>query len=34
MQKIKGRRRDENAWREILSRLEGSGLSVQEFLPM
>jgi hypothetical protein len=31
MHKIKGRRRDGSAWREILSRLEGSGLSVQEF---
>ena len=30
-QKIKGQRRDGTAWREMLSRLERSGLSVQEF---
>jgi hypothetical protein len=30
-QKIKGQRRDRSAWREILSRLERSGLSVLEF---
>jgi hypothetical protein len=30
-QKIKGQRGDRSAWRGILSRLEGSGLSVQEF---
>lgn len=30
-QKIKGQRRDGSAWREILSRLERSGLSVLEF---